>query len=511
MIADTQGKTGILFLSPWTGFYGAEKNLYLLIKYLNREIFHPVVVLPDKGPLSERLQTLDVPVSLSPLRPWFEPNGSADAALRWLAGLPERVQRIIDVVHHWDIKIVHSNVADILEGAIAAKLTGRPHICTVQNNRFAYTWLKSFISVARVHETLSSLSHTIVPLSNAVKEALSPFVAPSKLRVIHAGIEMQSFQANPVHDLPDSVLHQAIGSWEPRICSIGRVEPQKGFDFLVDAAATVAAVYPGARFSVFGRIDSVFHYQRLLQQVNRLNLAENIRFEGHTDRVPEQLKASDLFVLSSREEGFGLVVAEAMLAGKPVVSTRCGGPEDIIVDGTTGYLVPPNDPGALADAILKVLEDPEHARQMGREGLKRVLQHFDVRTTTEQYEALYREVLDGEAARPTRDKDGEAVLIGAVLDTLEKYSGEFYEMSQFQDMKHFEARLKNTLAYKAYNASKNLFRFYSVWRYRFGVAWETVRGQPLSRWPGLLKNLWIGYQLGKRQQKNYPPRAEDED
>ena len=65
MVADTQGKTGILFIHPWTNFFGAETSLYLLIKYLNREIYHPVVVLPDEGPLWGKLQTLDVPVFVS--------------------------------------------------------------------------------------------------------------------------------------------------------------------------------------------------------------------------------------------------------------------------------------------------------------------------------------------------------------------------------------------------------------------------------------------------------------
>ena len=84
--------------------------------------------------------------------------------------------------------------------------------------------------------------------------------------------------------------------------------------------------------------------------------------------------------------------------------------------------------------------------------------------TCAQYEALYSEILEGGAPRPTQDKNGEAVLIGAVLDTLEKYSGEFYEMgsqiqemgSQIHDLKRFEAGVKQTLAYKAYKAAKTL-------------------------------------------------------
>lgn len=236
MITDNRGKIPILFIHPWTGFYGAETSLYLLIKYLNREIFQPVVVLPDEGPLWEKLQTLNIPISIAPLVPWFNVDGSASGLLRWLADLSERVRPITDIVHEWDIKIVHSNVADIFEGAIAGTLTGRPHICTVRNNRFAHTWLKSVISIASVHEILSSMSQMIVPVSSAVKEAISPFVAPTKLRVIYNGVEIQPVQTYPGRSSPDTVLPQAENSREPRISSIGRVTEAKGYDLLIDAA-----------------------------------------------------------------------------------------------------------------------------------------------------------------------------------------------------------------------------------------------------------------------------------
>ncbi|MDV2495299.1 MAG: glycosyltransferase family 4 protein [bacterium] len=459
MVSDNREKAGILFVSPWTSLYGAPSRVYRLIKHLNRETFHPVVVLPDKGPLWDRLQALDVPIRISPIQPWFNLHeDSASAALSWLADLPERVQRIMDAVYHWDIKIVHSSVMSVLEGALAAKLTGRPHICTGATNHFAYTGRKNIISPASVYEMLNSLSHTIVPVSSSVKEALSHFVAPTKLRVIHNGIETQSFHAHPSHDSLDPVLPNAESARAPRVCSIGRVSVEKGFGLLIDAAALVVEAYPDALFSVFGPFYDKPLYRRLLQQIKRLNLVDNLNFEGPTERVQEELHATDLLVVSSEVEGLSLVALEAMLAGKPVVSTRCGGPEDIIVDGATGYLVPLDDPEALADAILNVLKDPERARQMGRNGLERVRQHFDIRQKTEQYEALYREVLDGWTPEPAQDKNGEAVLIEAVLETVEKYGGEFYKMgSRFRAMR-FLAKVKNKLAYEASKAANSLVR-----------------------------------------------------
>lgn len=456
MITDNRGKIPILFLNPWAAFYGPETSLYLIIKYLNGEIFQPVVVLPDEGPLQEKLQTLDVPVSVSPLLPWFWNDGSASGALSWLADLPARVQRLVDIVHQRDIKIIHSNVADLLEGALAARVTGRPHICTVRSKFFTYTWRKGYIPVQSALDMLNSLSHTIVPNSSAVKEAISPFVAPTKLRVIYTGIETQSFQAYPIHDSPDSVLAQAQNTREPRISSIGRVAEEKGYDLLIDAAALVVGEYPSARFSVFGPVQNEQYYRWLLQQVGRLNLEDVFHFEGHTDDAKDQLTATDLLVVSSKSEGGPLVVLEAMAAGKPVVSTRCGGPEEFILDGTTGYLVPLGDPRALADAIIRVLRDPEQARIMGQKGLERVRQHFDIRYTAEQYEALYRDVLESEEdIQPTAD--GAAAIGRIFLAMVEQYGEELSEMgSRFQELKHFEASVKNSWAYRGYRGIKDL-------------------------------------------------------
>jgi hypothetical protein len=105
-----------------------------------------------------------------------------------------------------------------------------------------------------------------------------------------------------------------------------------------------------------------------------------------------------------------------------------------------------------------MLKNPEQARQMGRKGLERVQHFFDPRHTSEQFEALYLEVLDEGATAPsTRGANGEAVLVGAVLEMLEKYGEEFFEMgSRFNHLKRFEARVKKALAYRWYRATKDL-------------------------------------------------------
>jgi glycosyltransferase involved in cell wall biosynthesis len=226
---------------------------------------------------------------------------------------------------------------------------------------------------------------------------------------------------------------------------------------LIDAAALVVKSFPTARFSVYGAIQDEPLGQRLLGRVDQLGLGENVSFEGHTDSVQEELHAMDLLVISSIEEGSPRVALEAMAAAKPIVSTRCGGPEEIIIHGETGYLVPQDDSESLAEAIIKVLEDPETARQMGSKGLERVRRHFDARRVSEQYEALYREVLKDRPAGPPPAEEGMALMIGAVISSLGKYGEELDGMvNKLENLKSFEAIVKNTLAYKAYKAARSL-------------------------------------------------------
>jgi glycosyltransferase involved in cell wall biosynthesis len=457
MMADSGERTRILFVQPWTGPYGSESSLYLLIKNLNREEFSPMVVLPDKGPLREKLQAIDVPISISPLKPWFADDDSVEGVLRWLEDLPERLEGIVELIHRWDIEIVHSNVADIFEGAFAARLTGRPHICTVRNNRFAETWVANFISLPNAYAVISSLSNAIVPVSNAVKDAMSPYSDPLKLRVIPNGIEATSAQRDVQRPRSEPHRSDSKNPQGPRICSFGRIAVQKGYELLIDAAALVVKSFPTARFSVYGAIQDEPLGQRLLGRVDQLGLGENVSFEGHTDSVQEELHAMDLLVISSIEEGSPRVALEAMAAAKPIVSTRCGGPEEIIIHGETGYLVPQDDSESLAEAIIKVLEDPETARQMGSKGLERVRRHFDARRVSEQYEALYREVLKDRPAGPPPAEEGMALMIGAVISSLGKYGEELDGMvNKLENLKSFEAIVKNTLAYKAYKAARSL-------------------------------------------------------
>lgn len=122
----------------------------------------------------------------------------------------------------------------------------------------------------------------------------------------------------------------------------------------------------------------------------QLDIEHRIEFLGTRLDIPELLAASDISVLASHEEGFSNVILESMAAGLPVVATDVGGNGEAVVNGVTGWLVPPKNSGVLAKKIIDLLENPDRAKKMGEQGRARVKAHFSVERLVNQHIALYQ-------------------------------------------------------------------------------------------------------------------------
>jgi glycosyltransferase involved in cell wall biosynthesis len=131
--------------------------------------------------------------------------------------------------------------------------------------------------------------------------------------------------------------------------------------------------------------------------VQTLGLRDEVSFVGFIKDVPKFLSSIDVLVLPSLFEGLGVAALEAMAAEKPVVATRVGGLAESIIDGETGFLVPPQDGIALADSIEKLVADPSMARAMGLKGAARVQSNFTIEQMASQNQAYYYALLDGTA------------------------------------------------------------------------------------------------------------------
>jgi len=173
---------------------------------------------------------------------------------------------------------------------------------------------------------------------------------------------------------------------------VARLDPVKGVDVLLEAAAQVS---PPTTFVVAGEGDE---RTALLELRKRLGLDERVEFRSipWDVRVADLMWAFDGFVLPSRIEGFPVTIVEAMLAGLPVVATRVGSVDEAVVDGVTGWIVPPEDPAAFATAVEELVADPDRARRRGVAGRERAEERFTMDRTVEEYLRLYRRLLGAE-------------------------------------------------------------------------------------------------------------------
>lgn len=174
---------------------------------------------------------------------------------------------------------------------------------------------------------------------------------------------------------------------KPLLGSIGRLEPQKGMDVLIRALAEV----DDATLLVVG---DGSERARLEELADAVGVSERVEWMGWSDTPRGYLGMLDVFILPSRNEGFPLALLEALLAGTAVVASDVGSVAEVIQDGETGLLVPPEDDMALAVALRRLLTDPELGRRMGERGRQTVLDHFTADHMARAFESLYNELAE---------------------------------------------------------------------------------------------------------------------
>ncbi len=176
------------------------------------------------------------------------------------------------------------------------------------------------------------------------------------------------------------------------LTNAGLFNEQKAQAHLIRALPIIIEDFPDTKLMLvgWGPLE-----QDLKAQIEKSGLQGHVIFTGKIphDEVYDVLAITDIFVLSSLWEGFGLVMGEAMAMGKPVVATRTDGSELLIVDGKTGRIVPPRDYRSLARAVIGLLQDPTGMREMGRLGRDRIQSLFSPETFRRNYESIYREIL----------------------------------------------------------------------------------------------------------------------
>ncbi|HEY2157715.1 MAG TPA: glycosyltransferase family 4 protein [Isosphaeraceae bacterium] len=207
------------------------------------------------------------------------------------------------------------------------------------------------------------------------------------------------YDATRIVDLPNGVPVPAE-PWSPRpdwagsphAVFVGRLAPEKGLHALVDAWPIVRRTFPAARLTLVGEGPE---RPSLEAQIVRLGLADAIPLPGASPDPTALLTPADLFVLPSREEGMSIALLEAMALGIPLVATAIPGNLKLVADGVHGRLAPPDDPVALARAIVAQWSDPGAALRMGREARARVIERYSIAAVARAHLELFRRLVRG--------------------------------------------------------------------------------------------------------------------
>lgn len=366
----------ILQISSARTMGGGERHLLDLANSLAAKGHEVHVALSPRSPLVTQLRSIPKEqIATLPLRNALDAASALD-----LARLISKKQ----------IEIVHVHMAR--DYPLAAYATRRN-----RSSRLIITRHVLF-PLSRLHGVTLSNVARVIAVSAAVARRLQEqqLFPPDKIVTIHNGIDAARFSAARLKfnreefrrklDLPANGL--LIGT-------VGEINPLKGHEDFVRAAALIADRFPDLHFIISGEDPSLHkeHLTALEKLIKDLGLEKRVRHFGWLDNISELYCALDLFVSTSHSESFGLAIAEAMACGTPVVASATDGAGEVIENGTTGVLVPIGDADSTAKAIASLLENDEQRQKIAEAGRASVNERFGLEKMISRTEDLYREVL----------------------------------------------------------------------------------------------------------------------
>lgn len=300
-------------------------------------------------------------------------NGRAD----WRA-----VRQIEEYIEEDGVDLVHTHgyKAD-LYGYLAAWRCHKPVVATCHN------WVGGTAALG-IYNHLDRMAlkkfNALAAVSDRVAQRLLAFGVPAeKIRTIANGIDVNAFErAQP---LP---LLNAEGSTV--VGMVARLDMQKGFEYLLQAARELCNAFPALKVVIVGEGPDRDKIEEMIQQYG---LQSSVMLAGQQSNMPGVYAAMDIFVLPSLNEGLPMTVLEAMAASKPVIATRVGAIPSVIRDGENGLLVDPKNSEGLRNTIANLLVDPECRRRMGDQAHAWVSRNYTSEAMALKYREMYEEVL----------------------------------------------------------------------------------------------------------------------
>jgi glycosyltransferase involved in cell wall biosynthesis len=391
----------ILFIHHANDMYGADIGLLHSIKSLDRNKYHPIVILPSDMPapgmLSSELERLGIEYHFAPLGILRRKYLSRRKIIPLMLELVKGISYVRSMARKRGVALVYINTIVTVSGAIGGRLAGVPvlwHIREILAMPRPIRWA--------LHNALSFCADRIVCISSAVRDSLlkeAPYLAGKSIVVYNA------VSVAHVPGVAQGVsLREELGvpQGAPLVGMVGRVTHWKGQEVLAEAAGQVLQNHPDAHFVAVGSYfaDEVHYLEKLKSLISSLGLNGKFHLADYRPNVTAVYRALDIFVLPSRKpEPFGRVTVEAMMQGRAVIATNHGGTCELIQEGVTGVLVPPSDAKALVTAIERFLDDRSLGEKMGKAAATYARENFGL----PRYQDKMRDVIDRLVAAPLAD------------------------------------------------------------------------------------------------------------
>jgi glycosyltransferase involved in cell wall biosynthesis len=381
----------VLHVIETLGHGGAEHQLSVITGALDRGRYESVVChLFEPAHLAERIRAQGVEV---------HGLGLPRSKRSW----PAAVARLSEVIRRTRPDLVHTSLFEAdLVGGTAARIAGVPAVNTLCNmggekekllDNVHMSWPKLWAHSQLWGAALRGLHRHSIAISRAVMRSAEATYGldPARMSVVHRAYLERAEDAVEPAAIARLREELAVGEARPLLLTIGRLAPQKGQRYLLRAMPEVVRAHPRALLLVVGE---GWLRPELEAEVRASGMGEHVRFLGRRQDTRRLLQLADMFVFPSLFEGLGVSLIEAAGLGRPVVASDVGPIPEVVEHGRSGVLVPPQDPGALARAIVDLADRPEHARALGEAARRRIATEFSLERMLAGLEAVYARALE---------------------------------------------------------------------------------------------------------------------
>lgn len=378
---DGDNMNNIIFYTDTTFTGGAEKHIHLLAKNLVKDGFHVRVVCSNYKKLNQwcvEMKRDGIEIVRLNVSHKHDPRHYFQLKKILAKDKPELLH-----LHLWN--------PGACRYAFWAQNKKNAQIVTTEHDPFPLKGLKKKIKIHALNKT----AHTITVSESNYNQMLKWYPElKNRMSVIHNGIDLEAFEKELIHfttQEKQKIRSQLFGAEKDDkvILSIAALHPRKGLQYLLKAFKKIHEQKNSTRLAIVGEGPEKKSLQKLAE---KLKIQDHVRFLGQQDNIPKLLKSSDLFVLPSIKEAFGLVLLEAMAAQVPIVATKVGGIPEIVDDRKTGFLVEPRDADQLGRTILMLLNNSPLMNKVAFLGHHRVKQ-FDIQNMVEKTKKIYHEIL----------------------------------------------------------------------------------------------------------------------